>query len=161
MDLSEFKNVSADNYLKYTVCDQNVDYDKNIIIASLKNKNNNESFIQRFEVFENIDKTNKMVFSSKVLVYFQICIKLSISSSIFHSRCIAWTCGGFQFHFILSEFGVSNIFECLPHYFRNVDLNTFVEVRAGSLITTAGIFWAAHVQLTHFGYIIQSSGVYG
>lgn len=72
MDLSEFKNVSADNFLKYTVCDQNVDYDKNIIIASLQNKNNNESFIQRFEVFENIDKTNKMVFASKVLVYFII-----------------------------------------------------------------------------------------
>lgn len=70
MDLSEFKNVSADNYLKYTVCDQNVDYDKNIIITTGKYKNSNENFIQRFEVFENIDRTSKMVFESKVLVYF-------------------------------------------------------------------------------------------
>lgn len=69
MDLNEFRNVSDDNFLKYTVCEGNPNYHKEIIITTHRDIINKEGVLHKYEIFETIDKTNKVVFATKVMLF--------------------------------------------------------------------------------------------
>lgn len=60
--------VSDDNFLKYSVYEENSDYKKSIIIASVSDeKNLNNESIQKLEIYrDRFGNGHKMVFSQKV-----------------------------------------------------------------------------------------------
>lgn len=72
MDLNAFKNVSAEppsssvQSLNYEYFNNNPDYRKDIIVTAVGDQANGG--VQKFEIFENISRSNKVIFTSKVIL---------------------------------------------------------------------------------------------
>lgn len=68
MDLNDFKNVSDKQFLKSTWYERDPKYYKEIIVTTSGVDHNNQvGDVHKYEIFENIYKSNQVIFTTKVM----------------------------------------------------------------------------------------------